>query len=181
MSTLLDEIDEHDRPTGRQITRQEAHDQKLLHRCVAIYVFDKSGRLYVQVHKKSGGLLDNSVGGHVDAGEDYLTAAKREGQEELGLYGIQLQKLATSLYSDEGRYLHMFGLYECQPHDWEFTPNDEVAEIIPMTVTAVVAQMNQDPLRFTAGFIRTMRAYIELRGLPLTLTAHKPKSTNQKT
>jgi len=176
MATLLDEVDIQDRPTGRQVTKQEAHDGKLLHRCIAIYVFDEQGRLYVQVHKKSGGLLDNSVGGHVDGGEDYPTAAKREGEEELGLHGVELHELATSMYSDEGRYAHMFGLYECQPKGWEFVPNDEVEQIIPMTLEEIVEQMNADPMRFTAGFIRTMRAYIDIKGLPLNLTAHKPKN-----
>ena len=85
MATLLDEVDLRDCPTGRRVTKQEAHNSRLIHRCVAIYVFDAQGRLYVQVHKKSGGLLDHSVGGHVDSGENYLIAAKREGKEELGL------------------------------------------------------------------------------------------------
>jgi len=165
-----------DRPTGRQMTKQEAHDNRLLHHCVAIYVFDEQGRLYVQVHKNSGGLLDNSVGGHVDAGEDYLTAAMREGEEELALHNVELHEIAKGLYSDEGRYGHIFGLYECQPKDWKFVPNDEVEQIIPMTLEGIVRQMNADPMRFTAGFIRTMRAYINIKGLPLNLTAHKPKS-----
>jgi isopentenyldiphosphate isomerase len=173
--TLLDEVDRQDQPTGRQVTKQQAHDEHLLHRCAAIYVFDQQGRLYVQVHKKSGGLLDHSVGGHVDAGEDYAVAARREGEEELGLHGIELDELTTSLYSDEGHFLHMFGLYECRPDNWKFTPNDEVEQIIPMSLEDIVAEMNEDPMRFTAGFIHTMRAYIDLKNLSLKLTAHKPK------
>jgi len=176
MATLLDEVDMQDRLTGRQVTKQEAHDKRLLHRCVAIYVFDEQGCLYVQVHKKSGGLLDNSVGGHVDAGEDYFVAAKREGEEELGLHDVALRELTTGLYSDEGKYLHMFGLYECHPKDWKFVPNDEVEQVIPMELEEIVVQMNDDPMRFTAGFIRTMRTYIDVKNLPLVLTAHKPKN-----
>jgi isopentenyldiphosphate isomerase len=175
MNALLDEVDRHGHLTGRKFTKQEAHDQKLLHRCVAIYVFDERGRLYMQVHKKSGGLLDHSVGGHVDSGEGYAVAAKREGEEELGLHRVELHELITSLYSDEGRYPHMFGVYECRPKDWHFIPNDEVEEIIPMKLEDIVRRMNQNPMRFTAGFICTLRAYIKLKGLPLMLTAHKPK------
>lgn len=175
MSKLVDEVDAQDRPTGRVISRQEAHDRRLPHRCVAIYVFDEQGRLYVQVHKKSEGLLDHSVGGHVEPGEGYAAAAGREGKEELGLHGVELRELATGMYSDEGSSVHLFGLYECQPKDWHFMPNDEVETIIPITLEEIVGQMNQDPMRFTAGFIRTLRGYIELKGLPLVLTAHKPK------
>jgi 16S rRNA (adenine1518-N6/adenine1519-N6)-dimethyltransferase len=179
MAALHDEVDIYDNPTGRRITRDEAHGNYLPHRVSAIYVFDEQGRLYVQVHKKSGGLLDNSVGGHVDAGETYAEAAKREGEEELGLHGVELHELKTGLYSDEGRYHHLFGLYECQPKNWKFVPNDEVEQIIPMTLEEIVKQMNADPERFTAGFIRTLREYIKLKDLPLNLTAHKTRPSGR--
>lgn len=175
MAKLTEIVDEQDNPTGQRVARQTAHDQRLPHRCIAIFVFDEQGRLYVQVHKKSEGLLDNSVGGHVDADETYDVAAKREGEEELGLHGVELQRLETGIYSDEGSYIHIFGLYECYPESWHFVPNDEVEEIIPMAIEDIVQQMNQDPMRFTAGFICMLRAYIELKGLPLNITAHKPK------
>jgi len=180
MEKLADEVDAQDCPTGRTVDRRDAHDQRLPHRCVAVYVFDEQGRLYVQVHKKSQGLLDNSVGGHVDAGEDYFTAARREGEEELGLHGVEYHELATGIYSDEGSYVHIFGLYECRPKGWSFVPNDEVEEIIPMTLEEIVRQMNQNPMRFTAGFICMLRAYIGLKELPLELTAHKPKKGPRK-
>lgn len=54
-------------------------------------------------------------------------------------------------------------------------PNEEVEEVFPMTIGDIVEQMNQDPMRFTAGFIRTLRAYIDIKHLPYTLTAHKPE------
>lgn len=163
---LLDEVDEHDVPTGRQVTKQEAHDGKLWHRCIAIYVFDPQGRLYMQVHKKGGGLLDHSVGGHVDTGEDYKTAAYREAEEELGLQGEELTELATGYYSDEAVMMHRFGIYECHPGpNWKFVPNDEVEEIIPMTLEEVFAKVEASPELFTGGFRNTLKEYRRLKGL----------------
>jgi 16S rRNA (adenine1518-N6/adenine1519-N6)-dimethyltransferase len=166
MSALLDIVDQDDQLIGRQASKQEAHDEKLIHRCVAVYVFDAQGRLYVQVHKKSGGLLDHSVGGHVDAGEDYATAAYREADEELGIRDVAFSELVTRLYSDEGTFIHMFGIYECQPgKDWLFQSNEEVAEIIPYEIKDIIALMEASPGRFTGGFINTMREYRRIKGI----------------
>jgi isopentenyldiphosphate isomerase len=174
MVEYFDVVDEQDRPTGKLTTKAEAHADGTIHRLVAIYVFDKDGRLYVQDHKASG-LLDHSVGGHVAAGEDYVAAAIREGEEELSLVNQQLQEVFTGLYSDERFDLsvqttvqvHQFGIFECSPtSDWLFAPNDEVETITPMEVSEVVRLMNETPGRFTPGFINTMAKYLEVKRLP---------------
>jgi ADP-ribose pyrophosphatase YjhB (NUDIX family) len=118
------------------------------------------------VHKKGGGLLDHAVGGHVDAGEDYQTAAYREADEELGIRDTEFQEVATGFYSDEKSYIHMFGIYECTPPDaWKFIPNDEVEEIFPETLENIVAKMERQPELFTGGFLNTMREYRKIKGL----------------
>jgi 16S rRNA (adenine1518-N6/adenine1519-N6)-dimethyltransferase len=168
---LIDEVDEQDMPTGRKLTRPEVcgGDSDILHRCVAVYVFAPDGRVYVQTHKKSG-LYDHSVGGHVDAGEDYATAAKRETDEELGIRNIPLHELGVSLRSHERGREHMFGVYECFPGpEWKFAPNDEVDEITPMTLTEAVALANDRPEQCTQGFINVLRFYIQHKNLPFTL------------
>lgn len=182
----FDVVDKHDQPIGTKTTKAVAHAENILHRCVAIYVFDASGRLCVQSHLKDG-LLDHSVGGHVSAGEDYLVAARREGEEELGLYDQPLNEIALSVYSDENfngvdgafnmRPMHMFGIYECHPDaEWKFVPNDEVQEITPMDIADIVAQMNEQPGKFTPGFIRTMRKYLEVKGLPYDLDLDRART-----
>jgi len=173
----FDVVDKNDKPTGQLTSKVGAHSDNVLHRCVAVYVFDKEGKLVVQNHKKSG-LLDHSVGGHVSTGEDYAIAARREGDEELGLIGEKLEEVCTSLYSDENfapgmqkyGYYHMFGIYECHPSaDWKFVPNDEVEQVVPMELAEVVRLMNETPGKFTPGFINTMAKYLEIKQLPYTL------------
>jgi len=169
----FDVVDEHDQPTGELVEYKVAHGQGILHRLIAVFVFDKQGRLYVQHHWS--GLLDHSVGGHVDAGEDYLTAALREAREELGLVDEKLEELCTGLYSDEltltGKPMkHIFAIYECHPSNaWKFVPNEEVKEIFAETLETIVDQMNKTPGHFTLGFINTMNKYLQLRQLPYKL------------
>jgi isopentenyl-diphosphate delta-isomerase len=77
-----------------QAPRREVHARKLLHRAIHVLVHDSSGRLFLQRRslskETSPGCWDSSCSGHVDAGEDYLIAARRELGEELGWYDESL-------------------------------------------------------------------------------------------
>jgi len=84
----LDEVNEHDEVLGPR-RRSDIHRLKLRHRSVHLLVFDERGQVFLQrrsPHKDvNPGLWDTSAAGHVDAGEEVLTAAYRELEEELGL------------------------------------------------------------------------------------------------
>jgi len=159
-SEPIDVVDEHDRVVGTT-DRLTAHRTGLLHRVGAVYVFNGTGELYVQV-RRDGGLLDHSVGGHVDRGEDYLTGTLREAEEELGL-SQSLTSLSV-FHSDEGPEMqHMFGLFACVAEpSWTFAPNEEVEEIVPMRIGEIWTRMQSSPERFTRGFVNTMREYRRL-------------------
>lgn len=158
---LIDLIDEHDRVVGTTV-KEAAHAKRLPHRVAAVLVFTEAGELYVQVHKKSGGKFDHSVGGHVIKGEDYQTAAVREADEELGIR--QPLTYMTTFYNEAGSYRHMFGLFECvADKTWRFVPNEEVDEIIPMKLADVRALMKSNPEKFTTGFIKSMQVYTKLK------------------
>lgn len=68
--------------------RTEVHQKGLLHREIHVWFLDKDGNIFFQkrgIEKSSGGLLDATVGGHVDAGENYIDTAVRETKEEIGV------------------------------------------------------------------------------------------------
>ncbi len=70
--------------------RSRCHgDPSLAHRSVHVFVFNARGDLYLQKRSASKdvqpGKWDASVGGHLCPGEDYLSAAARELEEELGV------------------------------------------------------------------------------------------------
>ncbi len=85
---FFDVVNERDESVGRA-ARREVHARGWLHRAVHVLVDDGAGRVFLQKRsmKKdtSPGRWDSSSSGHVDAGEDYDTAAGRELGEELGL------------------------------------------------------------------------------------------------
>jgi len=94
MSELFDVVDDQDRIL-RQEPRADVHRQRLLHRAVHILVFNSQGEVYLQRRSAKKDTYPNrwttSCSGHVDAGEDYDTAAIRELAEELGLTGAKIK------------------------------------------------------------------------------------------
>jgi isopentenyl-diphosphate delta-isomerase type 1 len=84
----FDVVDEHDAVVGRA-RRREVHANGLWHRAVHVLVFDAGGRVLLQKRSLakdlSPGKWDSSCSGHLDAGEDYDTAAVRELGEEIGV------------------------------------------------------------------------------------------------
>lgn len=153
----FDLVNEKDEVIG-ETDKSTAHALKQLHRVAAVYVFNSYNELLVQVHKKSGGLYDHSVGGHVSKGESYDDAAVREASEEIGI--SQPLTHVSNFYSDEGVYLHMFGLYECTASNaWHFEPNEEVNELVPMSIASIRSEMAKNPQKFTGGFRNSMREY----------------------
>lgn len=85
---LFDVVDSEDRIL-RQEKRAVVHRDGLFHRAIHVFVFNQAGQLYLQrrsLSKDSApGLWVSSCSGHVDIGEDYDVAARRELEEEIGL------------------------------------------------------------------------------------------------
>jgi isopentenyldiphosphate isomerase len=98
---MVDIVDETNVVTGC-LTRQEVRSQNLLHRGVGILVYNCKGEVYVHQRTSTKDLFpsmfDMLVGGVVSSGEDYLTAARREVQEELGVENDDLEELFHHLY-----------------------------------------------------------------------------------
>jgi isopentenyl-diphosphate delta-isomerase type 1 len=95
---LFDIVDARDRVVGRA-PRGEVHAQKLLHRATHVIVHDAAGRIFLQRRSLEKdtfpGCWDSSCSGHLDAGEDYPEAARRELGEEIGWHdaGLPLRPL----------------------------------------------------------------------------------------
>ena len=94
----IPKINEQDEVIG-ETTIEEAVVNGWPRRVSRVFVFDESGNILLQKRSQTmlsyPGLWDQSAAGHVDIGEAYKDAAKRELYEELGLE-LNLVEVATS-------------------------------------------------------------------------------------
>lgn len=103
-------VDTEGRVTG-SATRGKCHGGSMwLHPVVHLHVFDMHGRIYLQKRPDwkeiQPGKWDTAVGGHVDYGEDIVSALRREAREELGLTDICPEFVTRYIFeSDQEREL----------------------------------------------------------------------------
>lgn len=110
-------------------TRSECHSGSgLLHPVVHLHVFDSEGRLYLQRRPLwkdiQPGKWDTAVGGHIDYGEDTLSALRREAREELGLVDFEARLLRRYVFENE-RERELINAY-CTTVSSTPTPSDEL-------------------------------------------------------
>ena len=110
-SEWFDVVNALDRPIGKE-RREVVHVRKLFHRAIHVLVLDSADRILVQKRSlakdSASGLWCSSCSGHLDAGEDYLPAAFRELEEELGLK-VRSENLSQVL-----------SVSPCMETGWEF-------------------------------------------------------------
>lgn len=160
-SEQIDIVDENNNVIGTT-DAATAHEKKLMHRIVGIFVFDADGDLYVQTGNKYG-KHDLAVGGHVGKGESYDDAARREMLEEIGLE-TPINHISTFL-PENARLNHFWAIYEATaPVGWKFTETEEVKSLEKMKVQNIVASMEADPEKFTHGFVNAMREFVRVKG-----------------
>lgn len=114
-------------------TRGECHgNPALIHAVARVLVWDRRGRLLLQLRSASKDIQpnkwDTSVGGHLLPGEDAETAARREMKEELGVAPDTLAFLHRFLMRTpvESEWVTTYATV----HDGPFAPDpDEIAEL----------------------------------------------------
>ena len=127
----LDVVNDNDEVVG-EISRRDLYTKLLTHRIVHVLVFNKKEELALQLrsNKMSYRPLhwSTSAGGHVQKGESYEQAAKRELKEECGIDG-DLELLFKEMYTGEQgvrKFLGTFKLIVNESFDYK---NDEVDRI----------------------------------------------------
>lgn len=85
---LFDVVDENDAVTG-SLPRDEVHARDLRHRAIHVMLFNAAGEIFLQKRSiwkdRNPAQWDSATAGHVDAGESYEAAARREVREEIGV------------------------------------------------------------------------------------------------
>lgn len=89
MDELIDILNAEGKPSGKTCMKTFAHKNGTLHASVHIWIFDDKQNILIQQRASNKDVFPNlwdiSVAGHISAGEQPLTSAIREIEEEIGI------------------------------------------------------------------------------------------------
>lgn len=89
----------------RAVTYPEAKANNWIRRASRVFVLNEDGKMLIQKrsqHISKPFLLDNSAAGHVDEGEEYIDAALRELEEEIGISAVEADLIELPLIRETG-------------------------------------------------------------------------------
>ena len=166
---LLDVVDKNDVIIGSG-SRDDVHHLGFMHREIHVWLFDELKNIYFQKsppHKSSAGLLDASIGGHVDKGEDYLSAAIRETREESGLLIKSSSLIFLTKFS---------GISE---HKKRGTVNNFIRSVYICKNPVTGDQLKHDPAETDGGFHKFSFNFLSNLSKNDTLLFHKFVPTDE--
>ena len=162
---IYDVVDIHDQVIG-QATRREIHQKNLLHRSVHILVFNPNGDLFLQKRvlskDENPGFWDTSAAGHIDAGEDYQTAANRELMEELSI-SEPLHPFMRVKACRESHWEHVLA-YTCTTRQPIKTDPAEIIEGRYWTLDEINRSISLNNHQFTSTFKILFINYLKEKG-----------------
>ena len=155
-------VDKNDRLIGYG-PRLEAISKGIIHRIVRIFIYNTRGELLIQKRSLNIDIpkrWDQSAAGHVDEGEDYVTAARRELQEEVGIADIRLKKI-TKFYAeeiDDSVLKKRFNVLYRATYDGPITfEPEEISEVKWVSPEELEKWMQNRPQDFTTGFLNSYK------------------------
>ncbi len=105
------------------ISKKEAHEEGLLHKCVVAEIIDSEGNWTMvrpASNRQDAGQFVSPVGGHISAGETEEQAFIRETEEEAGITPKNFKYIGRAVFNREilGRKEnHLFVVYEVYTDD----------------------------------------------------------------
>lgn len=96
---MIDVLDENGVRTGEVLSRDDVHKKGLWHRAIAVAIVNEKNEVLLQqradTKDKNAGMWDISVAGHISNGQDALSAASREINEEVSVnlgYNVDIKE-----------------------------------------------------------------------------------------
>src|SRR3989338_968813 len=152
----FDVVNEEDNIIGKA-SRDECHKKGLLHRTVHIFILNSKGELLLQKRSTKKNLYKgwwaDATAGHVDSGETYDNAAKREMKEEIGI-STKLEKLfdVKRKWDGDGKVGNeLIRVYLCHSNG-PFKINKEEIDFVRFVKPKVLLKMMKTE-KFTPGTV----------------------------
>lgn len=130
---LIDVLDENGVKTGEVLTREEVHQRGLWHRSIVVAIINEKNEVLLQQRsnnkEKNAGMWDISVAGHISNGQDSISAAAREINEEISIslgYKVDIKSFRYMFsYRTEQKFSKDF--IERQFYDFFILRKEEIA------------------------------------------------------
>lgn len=159
---LFDVVDTEDRVV-RQESRTVVHRERLLHRAVHVFVFNAAGQLFLQrrslTKDSAPGKWVSSCSGHVDSGEHYDEAARRELSEEIGLFEPQGMERLFKEAACAATGQEFVWVYRCHAEGPFVLDPEEVMEGQWIDLPALERWMDERPRDFAWSFSYLWQRY----------------------
>lgn len=161
----LDIVNEQDEVVGR-VERQEAHQKKLPHRIVHVFVFNDRGEMAAQLRSDKVEFCPHhwitAVAGHVKAGQTYLEGARDEAQEELGVDNLQLEFMVKDLFDREGIGKLFLVSYRAK-HNGPFSPRTDHVDRIEFFPLTKLQEMVNGGEKFHPEFLFLLKKHFNIQ------------------
>lgn len=162
----LDIVNENDEVVG-QASYREIYDKLHAHRIVHILIFNKEGKMALQLRSQTKsfcpGHWSTSVGGHVQAGESYEQAALREMREEIGIETI-FDFFAKDLYIDVSRNNFQFFLATFKTiYDGSLSLNPEEVEKFEFFSLTEIQEMIDQGEKFNPELLFLLKKHFGIK------------------
>ena len=150
---MLEVFDEFNNSLGYSVSREEVHEKKLWHRHVSAWIMNNNGEILLQrrslTKKKNPGLW-SKTGGHVEYGEDVITAIKREVFEEIGLKidNYEFINLFKNDKEKEKYYAYGYIVFTDLKEDEFILQKEEVDSVKYYTIEEMISNKNNPDFTF---------------------------------
>jgi len=156
-------VDEDDKVVGKA-TREKCHsNRRLIHRSVCIFVVNDRNEVFLQKRSMSKdlypGYFTGSATGHVNYGEDYDEAAKRELKEELGIDAPLLKLGKAKSFTKEEREISM--IYICRYNGPVKLSTKEITEGAFFSTKDIKCSLKTGEKKFPGGFKEDFVAFLK--------------------
>jgi len=162
---IFDVVDLDDQVIGTA-TRAEVHAQRLTHRAVHVFIFNKRGDLLLQkrslLKDMCPGLWDSSVSGHLDSGESYETAVVRELTEEMGIASETAPEEIAKITPGVNTGWEHVKLYQLRYDGTLRYPSAEVDAVMWFPLAEITSWIASHPADFAPGFLECWEKFKQL-------------------
>lgn len=163
---LQDIVDKNDVVIGTT-SKMDKFEKELITRNVVAFITDQNNRFIIvkrSPKKKSfPNLLDLAACGHVDSGENYEDAIKREIMEELSIEcSVDILRKIYHEHEENGKMVKYFTGLFLGKTDKEVKTNEEISLMPTLSFDELNEKINSEPEIFTPFFVDEFKMVSDL-------------------